>query len=51
MLKRRTFKPEFKARVALQALTAAKTTAQVCHEHQLGEQLPDPKIKTKKRPV
>ncbi len=39
MEKRRTFKPEFKARVVLQVLTGAKTAAQVCREHQISEQL------------
>jgi transposase len=40
MEKRRTFKPEFKARVILQVLTGTKTTAQVCREHQISEQPP-----------
>jgi len=39
MEKRRTFKPEFKARVVLQVLTGTKTAAQVCREHQISEQL------------
>jgi transposase-like protein len=39
MAKQRSFTPEFKARVVLQVLTGAKTTAQVCREHQLSEQL------------
>jgi transposase len=39
MEKRRTFKPEFKARVVLQVLTGAKTAAQVCREQQISEQL------------
>ena len=37
MKKPRTFTPELKARVVLQILTGAKTTAQVCREHQLSE--------------
>ena len=39
MEKRRTFKPEFKARVVLQVLTGTKTAAQACREHQISEQL------------
>jgi transposase-like protein len=39
MAKHRTFKPKFKARVVLQIVTGTKTAAQVCHEHQLSEQL------------
>ena len=39
MSKQRSFTPEFKARVVLQVLTGSKTTAQVCREHQLSEQL------------
>jgi transposase-like protein len=37
MAKRRTFKPEFKARVVLRALTGSKTAVQVCRERQFGE--------------
>jgi len=36
---RRTFKPEFKARVVLQALTVSKTAVRVCRKRQLSEQL------------
>ena len=39
MAKRRTFKPEFKARVVLQVLTGAKTAAQASREHRFSEQL------------
>lgn len=39
MPKHRSFTPEFKARIVLQLLTGTKTTAQVCREHQLSEQL------------
>lgn len=39
MSKQRSFTPEFKARIVLQVLTGTKTTAQVCREHQLSEQL------------
>src|SRR5262249_8547122 len=39
MMKHRTFKPAFKARVVLQVLTGAKTATQVCREHQLSEPL------------
>jgi transposase len=35
----RTFKPEFKARVVMQLLTGTKSTAQLCREHSLSEQL------------
>lgn len=37
MKKPRTFTPELKAKAVLQILTGAKTTAQVCREHQLSE--------------
>ena len=37
MRKQRQFTPELKARICLQILTGAKTTAQVCREHQLSE--------------
>src|SRR4029453_12767241 len=36
---RRTFKPEFKARVVLQALTGSNTAVQVCRKSQFSEQL------------
>ena len=39
MVKRRTFKPEFKARVALEELTGVKSTAEICREHQLKPQV------------
>ena len=39
MKKHRKFTPELKARVCLQILSGAKTTAQVCREQQLSEQL------------
>ena len=39
MNKRRTFKPELKAKVVLEILTGAKSTAQVCREHNIKEQL------------
>lgn len=39
MQKHRTFKPEFKARVILQILTGEKSTAQICREHSLSDQL------------
>ena len=35
MAKRRTFTPEFKARVVIEELTGVKTTAEICREHQL----------------
>ena len=35
MAKRRTFNPEFKARVVIEELTGVKTTAEICREHQL----------------
>jgi transposase len=39
MAKRRTFNPEFKARVVIEELTGAKTTAEICREHQLRAQI------------
>lgn len=39
MRKRRTFKPEFKARVVLEDLTGVKTAGQICREHQLSPQV------------
>jgi transposase-like protein len=39
MPKRRTFKPEFKARVVLEELTGVKTAGQICREHQLSPQV------------
>ena len=35
MPKRRTFTPEFKARVVIEELTGVKTTAEICRQHQL----------------
>lgn len=37
MSKRRSFTPEFKARVVLEVLTGAKSSAQVCREQQLKD--------------
>jgi len=39
MGKRRTFSPEFKARVVLDVLSGARTPAEVCREHRLSPQL------------
>jgi transposase-like protein len=39
MSKRRKFTPEFKAKVVLAILTGNKSTAEVCREYQLREQL------------
>lgn len=39
MVKRRTFDPEFKARVVIEELTGAKTTAEICREHQPRSQI------------
>ena len=39
MVKRRTFKPEVKARVVLEELTGVKSTAEICREHQLKPQV------------
>jgi len=39
MKKHRKFTPEMKARICLQILSGAKTTAQVCREYQLSETL------------
>ena len=36
MAKRRTFSPEFKVQVVLEALSGAKTNAQICREYQLA---------------
>ena len=35
MAKRRSFKPEFKARLVIEELTGVKTMAEICREHQL----------------
>ncbi len=39
MAKRRTFRPELKARVVLEELTGVKSTAEICREHQLKPQV------------
>ena len=39
MAKRRTFKPDFKARVVLEDLTGVKSAAEICREHQLHPQV------------
>lgn len=39
MSKRRKFTPEFKTKVVLAVLTGTKSTAEICREHQLREQL------------
>lgn len=39
MAKQRRFSSEFKARVVLEVLSGAKTTAEVCREHNLSSQL------------
>lgn len=39
MGKRRTFEPEFKARVVLDVLTGIKSAAELCREHRLKPQL------------
>jgi transposase-like protein len=36
MARRRTFKPEFKARVVLEDLTGVKSAAEICREHRLS---------------
>jgi transposase-like protein len=36
---RRTFTPEFKAKVALEALTGAASQAELCRRHQIGPNL------------
>jgi transposase len=38
MAKRRTFSPEFKARVVLEVLTGEKTSADICREHRVSAQ-------------
>jgi transposase len=35
MAKRRTFTPEFKARVVIEELTGVKSTAEICREHKV----------------
>ena len=39
MNERRKFSPEFKARVVLEALSGAKSNAELCREHNLKPQL------------
>lgn len=39
MTRRRTFKPDFKARVVLEDLTGVKSAAEICREHQLKPQV------------
>jgi transposase len=39
MSKHRSFTPEFKAQVVLEILSGAKTTAEVCREHELSAQV------------
>ena len=39
MNERRKFSPEFKARVVLEALSGAKSNAELCREHSLKPQL------------
>lgn len=39
MLKRRTFTPEFKARIVLEDLTGLKSAAEICREHRLSPHL------------
>jgi transposase len=39
MTKRRTFAPEFKARLVLEELTGVKSAAEICREHRLKPQV------------
>jgi transposase-like protein len=39
MARRRTFTPEFKARVVLEVLTGAKSMAEACREYQVRSQV------------
>lgn len=39
MTRRRTFKPDFKARVVLEDLTGVKSAAGICREHKLKPQV------------
>lgn len=39
MRKRRNHEPQFKARVVLEELTGAKSTSEICREHQLSAQV------------
>ena len=39
MVRRRTFKPELKARLVLEVLTGARRAADICREHRLKPQV------------
>ena len=39
MVKRRTFTPEFKARLVLEELSGVKSPAEICREHKLKPQV------------
>jgi transposase len=39
MPKRRTFAPEFKAKVVLEGLTGIRSTSEICREHELKSQV------------
>jgi transposase-like protein len=39
MTERRTFEPEFKARLVLQELTGVKSAAEICRDHNLEPQV------------
>jgi transposase len=39
MTRRRTFSPEFKARLVLEELTGVKSPAEICREHKLKPQV------------
>ena len=39
MIKRRAFKPAFKAKVVLEELSGIKSTAEICREHRLKPQV------------
>jgi len=41
MNQRRSFTPQFKTQVVLEILTRLKSTAQVCREYELKEQVAD----------
>jgi transposase len=39
MVKRRVFKPEFKAQVVLEEIAGLKSTAEICREHRVSSQV------------
>ena len=39
MARHRSFTPDFKARLAIEAITSVKTAAEICREHGINPQL------------